>query len=114
MGRDVYLPDTMLICCLRCPDAFLTASINPANWHTGDVPQYEKQAWQAEASGIVQPSLLQLTPLPEHLNDEPQRSSHEGVMNWLHDGPAVQHTDSFGREASQSDAGARTPISPSG
>ena len=47
--------------------------------------QYEKQALKAEESGLAEPSLVELTPLPDHLAPTPPQSSLEGVMNWLHD-----------------------------
>ena len=51
----------------------------------GNVAQYEKQALKAEESGLAEPSLVELTPLPDHLVSTPPQSSQEGVMNWLHD-----------------------------
>lgn len=51
----------------------------------GNVAQYEKQALKAEESGLAEPSLVELTPLPDHLAPTPPQSSREGVMNWLHD-----------------------------
>ena len=55
-------------------------------YHTaGNVAQYEKQALKAEESGLAEPSLVELTPLPDHLSATPPQSSQEGVMNWLHD-----------------------------
>jgi len=81
----------------------------------GNVPQYEKQAWQAEESGTAQPSLVQLTPLPEHLTTSHPRSPNEGVMSWLNDDATSQHSDlSAAQDPSVSDAGGHTPMSPTG
>ncbi|DBA67073.1 TPA: hypothetical protein ACH3X2_001401 [Trebouxia sp. C0005] len=82
---------------------------------TGIVPQYEKQAWQAEESGTAQPSLVQLTPLPEHITTAHPRSPSEGVMSWLNDDATSQHSDlSAAHDPSVSDAAAHMPISPNG
>ncbi len=82
------------------------------------MPQYEKQAWQAEESGTAQPSLVQLTPLPEHLTTSHPRSPNEGVMSWLNDDATSQHSDpSAAQDPSVSDAGGHMghiPMSPSG
>ncbi|DBB06469.1 TPA: Tricalbin-2 [Trebouxia sp. C0004] len=82
---------------------------------TGSVPQYEKQAWQAEESGTAQPSLVQLTPLPEHITTSHARSPSEGVMSWLNDDATSQHSGlPAAHDPSVLDAGAHTPISPTG
>lgn len=47
--------------------------------------QFEKQALKAEESGLAEPSLVELTPLPDHLAPNPPQSFQEGVINWLHD-----------------------------
>lgn len=81
-------------------------------WHAGNVPQYEKQALQAEESGTAQPALVELTPLPAHLTASAPRSSQEGVMNWLHDsdGDASPHLSHVTEEDQQSAvSGTNTP-----
>lgn len=84
-------------------------------FYPGSVPQYEKQAWQAEESGTAQPSLVQLTPLPEHITTAHPRSPSEGVMSWLNDDATSQHSDlSAAHDPSVSDAAAHMPISPNG
>ena len=79
------------------------------------MPQYEKQAWQAEESGTAQPSLVQLTPLPEHITTSHPRSPSEGVMSWLNDDAISHQSDlSAAHDPSVSDAGAHMPLSPTG
>ena len=79
----------------------------------GNVAQYEKKAFKAEERGQAEPSLVELTPLPNHLPPSPPQTSQEGVMSWLtHAGVDASPPQSHVREEDQKAAVTRSESPP--